>query len=404
MHSSRRRIKSYLRQPLLPYGVRMFAWVRAIRWIGWGLGEALLPVFIILFSRTFAEAGLFSSSVDIAALVSLPIIGVWADKVPAKRLVLWSLLLYPLVGISYFLAGVLGLALFIILARVVNGFTWEMENVGIETYYRRGVDSARISTSFGYLDTWAHMAWIGAAFIGMLLVTVMPIYYLLLGIAPFAIIAYFLALKAPKDRMSGVSNNDPPSLIRSYGKALGGLRAWSMDLWLLGALVLFSAMISALMYFFIPINAYLTGANLPMVVLITVFGATPALFGYHLGRIADARDRYGLIALGLIGFAVVSVGLVLLPTYWFKLVAMFLMGIILELFYVIQNSFITILGPAETYGERGSAFESIAILGDLGAPLVLGIGLDVFGFEKVAIIIGSSALLLTLCYRSLRSR
>ena len=36
---------------------------------------------------------------------------------------------------------------------------------------------------------------------------------------------------------------------------------------------------------------------------------------------------------------------------------MFLLGIILELFYVAQSALITTLGPAETYGRRGSAFE-----------------------------------------------
>lgn len=183
----------------LPYGVRVFAWVRAVRWIGWGLGEALIPVFILLFSKTFAEAGLFSSTVDIASLVSLPFIGMWADKFSAKRLILWSMVLYPFVGVSYFLAGVFRMALFIVLARAINGFNWELENVGVETYYRRIVNRKKIATSFGYIETWSHVAWISAALVGMVLVIFMPIYWLLLAIAPFAVISYFIALKAPED-------------------------------------------------------------------------------------------------------------------------------------------------------------------------------------------------------------
>jgi MFS family permease len=392
--------KHYQDHLSLPYGVRIFAWVRAIRWVGWGLGEALLPVFILLFSKTFAEMGLFSSTVDIVSLISLPIIGLWADKVPAKRLVLCSLLLCPLVGINYFIAGELGMTLFIVLARMVNGFTWELENIGIETYYRRITNCKTIATSFGYLDTWSHVTWIGAALIGMFLVLFMPIHYLLLGIAPFAIVAYAVALKAPKDSVRAGNDGETLSFIRSYGKAIGKWWTWNARLWLIGALVLFSGIVSALMYFFIPIDAYLSGASLPMVVLITVFGAIPALFGYKLGRIADVRNKYTLVSLGLVGVAVIAVGLVVFPQYWFKLIAIFLMGIILELLYVIQSSVITLLGPSETYGERGSAFECLVTLGDLAAPLILGIGLDIMGFANLSLVIASVALTLCVGYVS----
>lgn len=385
----------------LPDGVRILAWTRSVRWIGWGLGEALLPVFIFLFANSFAETGLLSATVDITALASLPFIGIWADRFPAKRLILVSLLLYPLVGLGYLLAGVSGLAIFIVLARAVNGLTWEMENVGIVTYYRRTVDKVRIATSFGYLDTWTHVAWIAAALLGMLLVYYLPVHYLLFAIAPFALIAYGVARRVPEDALSPNPTSKTPSL-RSYAKALREWRTWNAHLWLLGALVLFSSIISTLMYFFLPIDAYLAGANLPMVVLVTVFGAIPALFGYQLGHIADRRNKYALLGFGLVGVAVIALGLAVFPYYWFKLVAIFLMGIILELFFVVQNSLITALGPSETYGERGSAFEGIITLGDLAAPLLLGIGLDVIGFGHLALIVAGGALLLSFGYHMIK--
>jgi len=98
-------------------GVKQIALARTIRWIGWGFGESLIPLFIFYFSRSFAEAGLFKSIYDIATLLTLPIIGAWADRTPAKSLIVVALLLYPLVGLSYFLAGVFGAAIFIVLAR-----------------------------------------------------------------------------------------------------------------------------------------------------------------------------------------------------------------------------------------------------------------------------------------------
>jgi MFS family permease len=377
----------------LPHGVRLFAWVRAIRWFGWGFGESLLPIFILSFSHTFAEAGLFSSTVEIVSLLSLPIIGMWADRVPAKRLVLWSLILYPLVGFGYLLAGIFSLAVFVVLARAVNGFTWELENVGVATYYRRVIDRRNIAASFGYLDTWTNLAWIAAAIIGMFLISFMPIHYLLFAIAPFSFIAYFIALKAPKDPLISDGEIHQPSIF-SYGKSLRAWRTWTANFWLLGLVVFFSSIINALISFFIPITAYLAGANLPMVVLLGIFGALPALFGYMLGLIADRRNRYVLIALSLFCVAIIAVWLAAIHAYWLQLSAVFMLGIILELLFVVQSSLITTLGPTETYGRRGSAFESISTLGDLVAPLILGVALDALGFSKVAFVIGAAAIAL----------
>lgn len=139
-----------------------------------------------------------------------------------------------------------------------------------------------------------------------------------------------------------------------------------------------------------------------MVVLVTVFGALPALFAYRLGQITDARNRYALICIGLVFIAVIAVGLAVFPYYWFKLVAMFFMGIILEWFYVIQSSLITTLGPAETYGERGSAFESVVTFGDLSAPIIIGVALDILGFPHVLLATAGASILLGIWFFFLR--
>jgi predicted MFS family arabinose efflux permease len=84
-----------------------------------------------------------------------------------------------------------------------------------------------------------------------------------------------------------------------------------------------------------------------------------------MGKITDKRNEYTLIISGLVGVALVMAGLAIFPQYGFKLIASFLLGVLLELFSIIQKSLVTVLGPSESYGKRGSAFESIATLGDL---------------------------------------
>ena len=387
----------------LPRGVKIIAWARTIRWIGWGFGEALIPIFIFQFSHSFAEAGLLRSTYEIVMLLALPIIGAWADRTSAKYLIVVALLLYPLVGVSYFLAGIFGAAIFIVIARGLNGALWGMENIGVSTYYRRLTNHNNLGSSFGYIETWSNFGWIIAALIGMYLVSFIPIHYLLLAISPAAIIALFVALRAPKDILHNNSQCSN-SLVSSYRKAFSEWKSWNNHLWLLGALVIFSGIIEALMWFFIPIDAYIGGAKPAMVVLLVVIAAIPTLFGYTLGKIADKQNKYTLIAVGLLGVAVIMIGLAIFPQYAFKLIASFALGVLLELFAVIQKILVTTLGPSETYGQRGSAFESVATLGDLSAPLILGIALDVTGFTNVSFIIASVAVILCISYTLVKNK
>lgn len=398
-------IKQFIQEPL-PHAIKLIAWARTVRWIGWGFGEALIPLFIFTFSKTFAEAGLLRSTYEITLLLALPIIGAIADRKSAKYLIVVALALYPLVGISYFMAGVLGAGVFIVIARGLNGFLWGMENIGVSTYYRRIANRTNIGSSFGYIESWSNFGWIIAALIGMVLVSFVPIHYLLLAISPAALIALWIAHKAPKDTLLHIdgAKKQNSSLVHSYKSAFVEWRTWNGHLWLLGGLVLFSGLIEALMWFFIPIDAYISGAKPSFVVLLSVIAAIPTLFGYTIGKIADKRNEYTLVVSGLVGVALVMIGLALFPQYGFKLIASFLLGVLLELFSIIQKSLVTVLGPSESYGKRGSAFESIATLGDLAAPLVLGISLDLLGFGNVSWLIAVIALILGWAYISIKPK
>jgi len=94
----------------MPEGIKLLAWARTARWVGWGFGESLIPIFLFAFSASYAETGLLSSVFEISLLISLPIVGMLADRMSAKVLIIAGLVLYPLVGASYFLAGATGVA------------------------------------------------------------------------------------------------------------------------------------------------------------------------------------------------------------------------------------------------------------------------------------------------------
>ncbi len=379
-----------------PLGVKLLMWTRFVRWIGWGFAESLIPIFIFALSVSYAEAGLISSAYNLALLCALPVIGALADRMSAKLLVVLALVIYPFVGIGYFLAGVTGLAAYVIFARALNGLTWAMEAVGMDTYYRRTTDRACLASSFGYMDTWTNLAWILAAAAGIFLLDYVPLHYLLLAIAPFTLLALPFALAVPKDSFK-ISLPALPSL-GSYAAAFDEFKRWNVHLHLLAALVLVMGIISSLVSFFVPIDAYVEGADFGMVMLLGIVATIPNLFGFPFGKLADRHNKYGLAAFTLVLSAIVVMGLALFPFYWYKLVASFLLGILAELLVVVGKALVTTLGPTESYGLRGSVFEGISTLGKLAAPLLIGISLDLIGFGSMSMVVATVAGILGLAF------
>jgi MFS family permease len=291
--------------------------------------------------------------------------------------------------------------MFIVVARVINGLTWGLENVGVNTYFRRLSPRTLLGSSFGFIDTWSNFGWIVAAVIGMVLAPHIPTHILLLAVIPTSIIALLVARRVPKDRVR-TTKKPRPSLLASYRLLAKEWRHWNKNLWLLSVLVLFTGIIQALMWFFIPIDAYVEGAKPAMVILLSIIAVIPSLFGYTFGKLSDHKNKYVLLAAGLVGVAGVAIGLAVFPAYGFKLIASFLFGVLLELFFVVQQSLVTTLGSSKAYGERGGAFESVATIGDLIGPLVLGFSLDKLGFGNVAICVAVVAVALSSLFLALK--
>ena len=147
----------------IPTGTKILTYVTSIRWIGWGFAENLIPIFIFSFVGSYAQAGLLKSAYEFALIISLPLIGILADRVKATTLILAGLSLYLIVGTSYLFAGITGLAIFIVMARFSNGIAYAFDQVGRETYIRRNNISSKLATIFGYFDSVTNFWWIVAA-------------------------------------------------------------------------------------------------------------------------------------------------------------------------------------------------------------------------------------------------
>jgi MFS family permease len=380
-----------------PDGLRLIALARSVRWVGWGFGEALLPIFLLHFSKTLAQTGLLKSLYEVVSIGTLPLIGFWADRCPAKRLIIVSLALYPLIGIGYLVAGVSGMLIPAAISLGLNGFLWEMENIGVATYYRRLCPPNVLASAFGYLDTVSNLGWICAALSASFLVLLLPIHYLLFAIAPTAILAWWIARKAPEDTFAETSKQKT-RILHPYREVLLEWRTWASQMWLLAALIVLCSILNALASFFIPLDAFVGGASLWSIPLLAVVNAIPSLFGFSLGKLADSANKYVLIPLCLFATVVVLLGLAIFPRYGLMIVASFFVGLLMELFSVVQSGLATTLGPASRFGTRGSAVESISAVGDLLSPIGLGFGMDLIGFSYTVTIVAVLSTAIAILY------
>lgn len=386
----------------VPNGVLRVAWSRAIRWFGWGFGESLIPIVIIGFSNSYATAGFVQSSFEIVMLLMLPFVGAFLDRSRARTAIIIALLVYPFVGLSYFLAGVLGIAAFVLVAKVVGGFAYAIDGLAVDTYYRRMVPSGNLSSAFGYIDSLANIGWIAAGLIGMFLVGYMPPQYLLLLIAPTSLIALLVVLRAPRD--VPVPQKVRSSLTGVYGAAFRDIASWNTLLRLLALLAFFMAVVETLITFFIPIDAYMEGASPALVILLGIIATIPYTFGFALGRFVEHRNPRRILAYGLFSIGILVLLLALFPQFAFKMLASFILGVIIETFIIVSKKMLTSMSLPNEYGERGSTFESIGVLGNLAGPLLLGVSLDMLGFSGTAIWITVFAFIVGIGFMVLRAR
>ncbi|HSU72489.1 MAG TPA: MFS transporter [Candidatus Binatia bacterium] len=363
----------------VPPGVSLLSWATGVRWFGWGLFEALLPVFLFSFAHTYAETGLLSSIYNIAFMLSWPLAGMLADRVASKTIIVAGLLLYPFISISYFLAGVSGFALFIVIARVLNGVGYAFDSVGRDTYFRAHTPPKSIASAFGYSNTVTHFCWIGAVLLSMLIVPFVPLHWLFLAIIPTVIITIFMVLRLLPDHTEKFKDGLRKAVSGGvYIGLLREMRSWSTGLQLSAVLTFFTGFIATLAEFFIPIYAYVQGASLPQVIFISVILNIPQLFGTWLGRIADRNHVKSLLA-GLGCVCLLLAVLTFSQGYLWQLVVVFGIGIVLELIDLAGDGITTHLAHPRHYGRISGAMEGLGDLGSVAGPVVLGLLLDKAG-------------------------
>jgi MFS family permease len=359
----------------VPRGIRIVTLARSVRWFGWGLCETLIPVVLFSFAHSYAEAGLFRSVYDIVFLISLPVVGALADRMPAKRMILFALAVYPLVGICYFLAGAFGAAALVVAARALNGVLWCCDSVGGDTYLRRLAHEDHLSKNFGYLSALPNFAWMAAALGSLLLIPHVPIHWLFLAIAPTALGAYFILRRAPEDVPEKREEGRRPSLF----VRIAGLRVYGSGVWTLAGLTFFVACLDLLGTFFLPLFAYSETEDLTKVVLVTVLFAVPSAFAFWIGSALDRLSKERFIVGALASITALLGALSVLPGFAYQAAGIFVLGVLEVALGLALQALVTRAASRDHFGRVGGIMAGADELAAVAGPIAIGFLADAKG-------------------------
>lgn len=372
----------------IPRSVKILTVARSARWFGWGLCETLIPVLLFSFSRTYAEAGLFRSVYDIVFLLALPVVGMVADRIPAKRVILFALALYPLIGISYFFAGVFNAAFLVVVARALNGVTWCCDSVGGDTYLRRFALDEHLSKSFGYLSALPNLLWIIAAIGSLLLVPLVPIHWLFLAIAPTSVAAFFILRKTPEDVVPVRAERKPFRLI----EAMKGLRLYGPRIWSLAGLTFFVACLDLFGTFFFPLSMLSETEDVGKVVVVTVLFALPSAFAFWIGSYIDRISKERFLIVGFVLIALILTALWVIPGFALQAAGIFVLGTLEVCIGLALQVQVTKAATKDNYGRVGGIMAGADELGAVIGPIAIGFLIDATGMQSAYGVLGALSL------------
>lgn len=335
-----------------------------------------------MFSASLTEAGLVTASYDALFLLSLPLIGLLADAVSSKTLLIIGLLLYPFIGISYYLAGATGLILFIILGKAINGVSYCFDTVGTDTYIRRMSPKHAIASAFGYMASWANFGWAIAAIMGIYLVKFVSIGTLLFMVTPFSLLALIPLLKAKVDKPEVKNTINARNLLKPLLVFLKEIAALRKGLRSVVFLMFIFDIASVAATFFIPIDAYQSGASLSAVAFLVVLSASPSLTEFWLAEFIDgskAKRRWALFA-ALAALPLLFVAAAMASAFSARVLIALGIEIAAILGSLALQSYATMLSRRDRYGEISSVLEGASTAGDLVGPIAIGLLTDIAGF------------------------
>jgi len=368
---------------------KIVSWSTAVLWFGWGFGESLIPVFLYQFTNSYAETGLLKSVFDITALLVTPIIGYYSSKISIKKMMLVGIVLYFLIAINYYLAGALAIALFIVIARILNGISWPLTCISRESYLCKYTPQKHIARVFGYFDTLGVLAWVAAVCLSLFLVQKLAIHELLFLIAPAAVIALIIAWFLPNDvklkKIKPLKFN-----FRPYRESIKEVFRWPVKLRVVILSSFLVSLVSSAFFFFIPIEVWKSDSDLRQIIILAIFYSLPEASGNLLGWMIDRLKVGRSLVFSLLGSIIVIIASIFWASFLWRLAALVLVGIFMETIslgrrqliadFNVKNNFL-VSKTHYSFGGISAILDEITTIGGFAGIVLAGALIDLVSWS-----------------------
>lgn len=363
-----------------PSILRHILYSRSIRYFWRWFAELLIPLFIFSFVGNYTETGLLAIIYELSAVIFLPFIGQVADKRGWKKLLIIALFLYPIIWLSYFTAGLTQLAVFVIVARIINGVTWSLYKIGEKTFMRKYAPQGELSTRMGLLISIGDFVWMIGVILGGLILyyTSIPLFYLFLFIVPTALIALIPIWKLPSAHVWDQTDEEHSWFIDRYLSVWRNFWKSGPELKFYSLLYFVVSILSSMVSLMIPLLIYIDTSNILLTVVSGLIINAPSLFSYSLWKIADKKWKKWL-GTSFILLALLFLWYIFMPWYIWKLAILFAIGVIFVFLEVLidwqSNNHIS----DGHYWKTEAIFHTMSSAGDIIWPILWWIILDTSG-------------------------
>ncbi|HEV7449025.1 MAG TPA: MFS transporter [Candidatus Paceibacterota bacterium] len=378
----------------IPKEIRLISLATSIRWIGWGMAEPLIPVFLFILLGEYGLSGLIGSAGEVVFLLILPLAGILADRIPLKTFLVAGVVIFFFDGL-WSIAALGSLVLLVFIAEIFDGIAVASDVVDRATYIRRYARREVVASVIGWQTTLINVGWMVGACLSWILAPYVSFVWIFFGIVPANLVAlYMLARYLPADAPPPARSSNSISFAHYFDvwrdtlRLHNGLRALAM------LTIIFNAL-SAFAVFLIPIYAYIQGATLREIILLGILAMLPDLFSSPLGKIAD-RFSASLLPLGLLAAAMTLAALSFVSWYPFLLLIVLGLRVILVLLGLAVENLITKLTSPYHYGRTSAVFEGLKDVGKFIGAIGLGFALDQWGGQAVFIALAAFMVVATL--------
>lgn len=361
-----------------------------IAMLGLGIIAPLMPIYAENLGATGVWLGIIFAGFSLSRTIFMPIIGRMSDKRGRKGFIVWGLLAYSLISISYIFANdVYSLTVI----RFLHGFASAMVIPIAMAYAGETSVKGEEGAQMGKLNT---SLFLGVGFgplLGGMLNASFGMASLFYAMSGLTAVAFLISLVFLPNIKKGEDVREQKSV--SLGRII-------LENDTLKGLLIFrviSALGLGVVYVFLPIFAAAVNVtSIQIGVLLSLIIFVTALLQRSFGRLADKYNKLLLIMLGSL-IAAVSLFLVSLTDNFLELlVVCFFIGLGRAISMPAATAMTVNIGRVIGMGSSMGLFNTAMGIGILLASLISGVIMDTFGLKPIFYFAGIVGLMGTLIF------